>query len=132
MPVELKMLGWSTVLGLVYLCFAAVLMTGQRGMAWNASNRDGACTPLTGMAARAERAQRNFLETFAFFAAAVLAVLVGQCTNSTTALGAELYFWARLVYLPVYAIGIPYVRTLVWMASVAGLIMVLSGLIGAH
>jgi uncharacterized MAPEG superfamily protein len=131
MSVELKMLGWSIVLGLVYVILAVALATKQRGMAWNSGNRTGELA-LTGAADRASRASRNFLETFAFFAAAVLAVVVGQCTSSTTALGAELYFWARVVYLPVYTIGIPYVRTLVWAVSVAGLLMVLSGLCCSH
>lgn len=126
MSVELKMLGWSTALGLVYLLFATLLSLTQRGMAWNAGNRDE-LIPLTGLAARADRASRNFLETFVFFAAAVLVVVLGQCTNTQTALGAQLYFWARVIYLPVYAIGIPYLRTLVWAASVVGIVMVLSG-----
>ncbi|MDR3447821.1 MULTISPECIES: MAPEG family protein [unclassified Dyella] len=126
MSVELKMLGWSTALGLVYLLFATLLSLMQRGMAWNAGNRDE-LIPLTGLAARADRASRNFLETFVFFAAAVLVVVLGQCTNTQTALGAQLYFWARVIYLPVYAIGIPYLRTLVWAASVVGIVMVLSG-----
>jgi uncharacterized MAPEG superfamily protein len=44
------------------------------------------------------------------------------------ALGAELYFWARVIYLPVYIVGIPYLRTLVWFVSVVGLVMVVGGL----
>ena len=131
MPVELKMLAWSVVLGLAYVVFAVTLATMQRGMAWNAGNRTGEA-PLTGAADRASRASRNFLETFAFFAAAVLVVVVGQCTSSTTALGAQIYFWARVLYLPIYAAGIPYVRTLVWAISVLGLVMVLSGAFGSH
>ena len=128
MPVELKWLGWSLVLGLVYVLFAATLSTQQRGLKWNASNRDIEPRPLTGAAARADRASWNFLETFGFFAAAVLAVVVAQRTNASSALGVQLYFWARLVYLPVYAIGIPYLRTLVWAVSLVGIIMVLTGL----
>ncbi|MBV8157355.1 MAG: MAPEG family protein [Dyella sp.] len=128
MPVELQVLGWSIVLGLVYVMFATTLSTGQRGLTWNASNRDGEPVPLTGAAARADRASRNFLETFVFFAAAVLAVVIGQRANAHTALGVQLYFWARVVYLPVYAIGIPYLRTLVWAVSVVGIVMVLTAL----
>jgi uncharacterized MAPEG superfamily protein len=128
MPVELQVLGWSIVLGLVYVMFATTLSTLQRGLGWNASNRDGDVVPLTGAAARADRASRNFLETFGFFAAAVLAVVLAQRSNAHTVLGVQLYFWARVVYLPVYAIGIPYLRTLVWAASVVGLVLVLGAL----
>ena len=131
MPVELKILEWSILLGVVYVLLAAAFATQQRGMAWNAGNRTGEAA-LTGAADRASRASRNFLETFPFFAAAVLAVLVGQCANTTTALGAQLYIWARVVYLPVYIIGIPYLRTLVWAVSLVGILMVLSGVLGSH
>jgi uncharacterized MAPEG superfamily protein len=127
MPVELTLLGWSTVLGIVYVLFAVTLATQQRGLKWSTGNREGEA-PLTGMAERAGRASRNFLEMFAFFAAAVLAVVVAQRTSATTLLGAQLYFWARVLYLPVFAIGIPYLRTLVWAVSLVGIVLVLGAL----
>jgi uncharacterized MAPEG superfamily protein len=129
MSIELKMLGWSICLGLLYVGVAATLVTQQRGVKWNAGNRDGEFKPLTGVVGRADRASRNFLETFPFFVAAVLAVVLQGSTSAHTALGTELYFWARVVYLPVYLIGIPYVRTLVWGVSIWGLVMLLSALL---
>lgn len=129
MPPELMWLGWSIVLGLVYVLVAAALGTWQRGLKWNVGNRDGATMPLTGMAARAARANRNFLETFAFFAAAVLAVLLAHKSNTWSVMGTQIYFWARLVYLPVYVVGIPYLRTLVWVASLWGILQLLEALL---
>ena len=129
MTVELRMLVWSMVLGLIHVAIAATLSTGQRGLRWNAGNRDGEVVALTGAAARAARASANFQETFPFFAAAVLAILVAQRADAHTALGAQLYLWARLVYLPVYVVGIPYLRTAVWAVALAGLLMVLGGLL---
>jgi uncharacterized MAPEG superfamily protein len=126
MSFELKMLGWSVCLGLLHVVIAASLVTQQRGLKWNAGNRDGEPKPLTGAAARADRASRNFRETFPFFAAAVLALALQGSNTARTAMGTELYFWARLVYLPVYIIGIPYLRTLVWAISILGLIMVVA------
>lgn len=128
MAIELHMLGWSVLLGLAHVLIAAGLATSQRGLKWNAGNRDGQPQLLTGMAARAERAQRNFLETFVFFAAAVLVVVLAQRTDASTALGVQIYFWGRLLYLPIYVIGIPYLRTLVWVVSLWGLLQVLAGL----
>jgi uncharacterized MAPEG superfamily protein len=128
MTTELKMLGCSVFLGLVYIFVAAGLATQQRGLKWNASNRDGEPMPLAGLAARAARANHNFLETFAFFAAAVLAVVQAKHNTPHTALGSQLYFWARAAYLPIYLIGIPYLRTLVWALSLWGLLQVLEGL----
>lgn len=128
MPIELKMLAWSIVLGLVHVFLAAGLVTRQRGLKWNASARDGEPAPITGIAARVDRASRNFLETFVFFAAAVLAVVVAQKTSAQTALGAEIYVWARVAYLPIYAAGIPYLRTVVWAVSLWGFLQVLEAL----
>jgi uncharacterized MAPEG superfamily protein len=128
MTVELQMLSWAVVVGLVQLVIAATLGTQQRGLSWNASARDGEPKPLTGVAARMDRALKNFLETFAFFAAAVLMVVATQHTSAHTALGAQLYFWGRVVYVPLYAAGTPYVRTLAWTVSMAGLLMVLLAL----
>ncbi len=125
----IRMLAWSVLLGLAYVFVAAGLATQQRGLKWNAGNRDGATPPLTGAAARAARANANFLETFGFFAAAVLAVAVTNRETPHAALGAEIYFWARLVYLPIYLAGIPYVRTAVWAASLWGMLQVLEALL---
>ncbi len=128
MGVELQMLAWAVVLGLAQLMIAATLGTQQRGLGWNAGARDGEARPLTGVAARMDRALHNFRETFGFFAAAVLVVVIAQKTSAHTALGAQLYFWARVAYVPVYAAGIPYLRTLIWAAATAGMVMVLLAL----
>jgi uncharacterized MAPEG superfamily protein len=128
MSLELKMLGWSVLLGFVYVFVAATFATAQRGLKWNAGNRDGESAPLAGMAARAGRANLNYLETFGFFAAAVLAVVLAKQNSAHTALGTQIYFWARVAYLPIYIVGIPYVRTLVWAISFWGILQVIEGL----
>ncbi|HVK50377.1 MAG TPA: MAPEG family protein [Pseudoxanthomonas sp.] len=130
MPLELKMLAWAVVLGLLQLILAATFSTAQRGARWNASARDGEVRPLQGVAARLDRAWRNFMETFPFFAALALAVVVSERANADTALGAQLYLWSRVVYVPIYAAGIPYLRTLVWVVSMVGLLQMLWGLLG--
>lgn len=129
MPNELKWLGWAIVLGLVHVLVAAALSTWQRGLRWNVGNRDGDAKPLTGWAARAQRANRNFLETFAFFAAAVLAVVLAHKSDASSLLGAQTYVWARVAYLPIYLAGIPYLRTLVWAVSLWGMVQVIEALV---
>jgi uncharacterized MAPEG superfamily protein len=84
---------------------------------------------LTTHAQRAQRANRNFLETFPFFAAATLAVVLARQNTSHTALGAEAYFWARVLYLPIYIVGIPYVRTLVYALSLWGILQLIAALL---
>lgn len=118
---ELRMLALAIVLGVVHLLAAAIAMTRQRGAKWNTSARDGTPAPLTGIAARLERAFRNFLETFAFFAAALLAVVLMHRTGYWSALAVQLYFWARVVYLPLYAFGVPYLRSAAWAVSMVGI-----------
>jgi len=113
---------------LLQLFIAASLSTAQRGLAWNAGPRDGVPLALTGVAARMDRAMHNFLETFVFFAAAVLAVVALQRASPGTALGAQLYFWGRVAYVPLYAAGIPYLRTVAWAVSLFGLLKVLFAL----
>lgn len=129
MGIELRFLGWAVVLGIVQLLLQATLMTLQRGSRWNVGPRDGTPPPLTGVAARAERALRNFLETFPFFAAAVLAVVAAGRTGAASVLGVQLYLWARVLYVPLYLAGVPYLRSLVWAVSVAGIVLVLRPLL---
>jgi uncharacterized MAPEG superfamily protein len=129
MTTEMQMLVWSTTLGLVQVVIAASATLLQRGPAWAGSARDNPTDPLTGVPGRLDRASSNFLATFVFFAAVVLAGYLLQRHSATTALGAQLYFWARVAYVPVYALGIPYLRTLVWTASMVGIVMALTPLL---
>lgn len=125
MDVELKVLVWSAILGLVQIVLAAGFANRIRGTRWNIGPRDETI-PLTGVAGRLDRAYRNFLETFPIFAVAVIAAGVAQKYNGTSAIGAYLYLIGRAVYVPLYAFGVPLARTLAWVASVIGIVMVLA------
>lgn len=128
LAVELKLLGAAIVVGLVQLLWAAAAARGQQDMKWAAGPRDTPM-PIGGMASRLERAFWNFVETFPFFAAAVLACAVaGKLGVPLTVWGAGLYVAARAVYVPLYALGVPMMRSLVWFASLIGLLMVLVAL----
>ena len=129
MTIEIQVLAWAIALGLVQLLLAVTLVTHNRGLKWNMGARDAEQPPLTGVTARVDRALKNFLETFPFFAAAVLAVVVAGRTNADTAMGVQLYFWARVLYVPLYAAGVPYLRTAVWAVSLWGLVKVLLALV---
>lgn len=128
MAFELQMLGWAVVIGLVHLFWAAVAAQPQRGLKWNAGPRD---TPieLTGVAGRLQRAFANFRETFPFFAAAVLVAYLGGRLGTLTTVGAALYIGARAVYIFLYAFGVPFVRSLVWLVSMAGIGLILAALV---
>ena len=77
----------------------------------------------------APRALTNLLETFpAFIGLALALALVGK-TGGWGATGAKMWFWARVAYLPLYVLGLPYVRTLAWLVSVSGLVAMLAALL---
>lgn len=128
--IEFQMLWWSVVLGLVQLVIATSLTVLDLGLPYAVGPRDTPPAPVKVITGRFLRALHNFRETFVFFAVAVLLVTILNKTSATTALGSQLYFWARLVYIPIYAAGIPMLRTAVWSVSVVGLVMVLVGVLG--
>ncbi|WP_283148398.1 MAPEG family protein [Silvimonas soli] len=125
MTTELQYLAWSIVLGLVYLMAYATAIRRQNGVEWATGARD-ADKPPQGLAGRLARAQRNFMETWPFFAVAVLLVHLLAKESARSVWGCEIYLWARVAYLPLYAFGVPWLRSLVWVVSMIGLIMVLS------
>jgi uncharacterized MAPEG superfamily protein len=123
--IEIQMLCWSVVLGLVQLVIATALATRDQGLPYNLSSRDLPPPQVMILTGRFQRAFGNFRETFVYFAVAVLVVTLTARNSSTSVLGAQIYFWARLIYVPIYAAGIPVLRTMVWAASIVGLVMVL-------
>jgi uncharacterized MAPEG superfamily protein len=77
------------------------------------------------VAGRADRAAKNMLESLLLFAVVVLVARLGGIAPEKIATGAAVFFWARVAYFLVYLAGIPYLRTAVWVAGIAGLIMIL-------
>jgi uncharacterized MAPEG superfamily protein len=122
---EIQMLCWAVVLGLVQLVIATSAAALDQGLPYNLSPRDLPPPPVSKITARLQRAWHNFRETFVYFAVAVLAVTALGKTGGNSALGAEIYLAARVLYVPVYAAGVPMLRTVVWAASVVGIVMVL-------
>ncbi len=83
---------------------------------------------LKPLPARMLRAQANLFETLPLFIGALLGATYAGRLGLLTNLGAHLYFFGRLIYLPLYAAGIPYVRSLVWTVATGGLVLVIAGL----
>lgn len=118
-----------TALTFISILLGAVLRNREwtvEGMKVGLSNRDH-LPEATPMGARAERAAQNTKENFLLFLAlAFVAHAAGM--GEQAAFGASVFFWARVVYLPVYILGITYVRSLVWGVGVAGLVLMLQAL----
>jgi uncharacterized MAPEG superfamily protein len=125
MPVELKILALGAALLFVHIFTATRFKTAQYGRKWNVSARDEALAEPNPVSGRTMRAQANFLETFPIAIVALLGVVIAGKTGPVTALGGWIWLGARAVYLPLYALGIPVVRTIVWTISAVGLMMVI-------
>ena len=126
---ELGYLVWSVVLLLVHLVVMACFKTANIGLRYGLGPRDGDEDPHDATTQRLIRAFRNYLETWPAFIALALTLAVVGVGTTTTALGAAIWFWMRVAYVPIYAFGIPYIRTVVWAVSLIGLVMMLWPLI---
>ncbi|MGK2740581.1 MAPEG family protein [Tepidicaulis sp. LMO-SS28] len=113
MTEELWLLFASTCLGLVYLAAASFSFKAQTGNRYTVGPRDEDIRPA-GLAGRLARAQQNFNETFPLFAALALLLHVTETSGAWSLLGAHLYFWGRVAFLPLYAMGVPWLRTVSW------------------
>ena len=123
MKPELTYLLFSVVLTFVQMLIAASAANQVVGLSTLAGNREG-MKEMPGFAGRARRAHLNMLENMVLFSALVLIAVVANKTNATTAMGALIFFWARLVYAVIYLLGVPWLRTLAWTVSVIGMVMV--------
>jgi len=126
MTIEMSLLLWSVVFGLLQCLATGCAVDLTRGITYGSSARDDQ-KPIEGIGGRVIRAFANFRETYPAFIALVLAGAVLHRHSMLTVLGANLYFWARIVYWPLYVAGVPMVRSLVWLVSLAGLVLLLIG-----
>jgi uncharacterized MAPEG superfamily protein len=126
---DLWMLVWTALLALgLPFIYVAGLTQAPGGAAWGLGNR---AEPLAGIpewAARAQRAHLNLLQNLAPFAILVLVAQVSGKANATTALGATIFFWARVAHAAVYIAGIRYLRTLVFAVATLGAVLILAQL----
>jgi uncharacterized MAPEG superfamily protein len=63
-----------------------------------------------------------------FIAAVIMAHIAGKDGTALTFLGTHLYFFGRVIYLPLYAFGVTYLRSLAWFVATAGIVMVIVAL----
>ncbi len=120
---ELGLLAWSALLCLVLALPYATGLTLTRGLPTMAGNRENFAEP-TGWMGRAKRAHMNLVENLVPFTALVLIAVIAQKLGPMTALGAQLFFWARLVHAISYIAGIPYVRTVAYAVAVVGMVLI--------
>lgn len=128
MTPDLRLLLWVLVLTFVEVVVAVLFAQGQVGLGMLAGNRED-LEPLTGFAGRAKRAHQNMLESLPLFIGLVLIAHLAGKANGATLTGCELFFWGRLAHWIIYAIGIPWLRTIAWVISIIGLIVIFGQLV---
>ena len=125
MTTELSILGWTLVLAIVQIFLPAGFRNREAGIGFNAGPRDEPGPPVGKVTGRLQRAEKNLFETLPLFAAAVLIAHVAHREGALTLWGAWIYLVMRIVYVPLYAFGVPVVRSVAWMLSLLGLVLIL-------
>lgn len=121
-----------TVVTWLCLVAASLLRTRgwtPRGMLLAFGNRDDLAEP-TPLAARAARTASNTLENLVLFSALALVGHAVEPNSVAIQRGAEIFFWSRLLYIPVYYAGVKYLRTGIWLVSVAALAIMVAAILG--
>ncbi|MBU1176493.1 MAG: MAPEG family protein [Alphaproteobacteria bacterium] len=128
MSIELTLLVAGALLALVYVGAQGLILKADVGNAATVGARDTmpAAGPLSG---RAERALRNFLETFPVFVALVVVVELAGRSDMLTQWGAGLYVGMRVLYLPLYLAGVRWLRTFSWNLATTGLALMIIGIV---
>ena len=124
MPHASLMAPWivaSIALLATHIAVQAISVTLEHGSRWNAGPRDQGLRPKGKFAGRAERALRNYLETFPAFGLLAVTLVVLQKADGIGMIGAMVWIACRILYIPLYLAGVPYVRSLVWIAAALGL-----------
>ncbi|HEX5379990.1 MAG TPA: MAPEG family protein [Phenylobacterium sp.] len=129
MSVELTMLAYSAALLLVLVLIQATVGVRSMGLVPMANSRDG-LPPAQGFHARVGRCVDNHREGLTIFAPLVLIAALTHVSSGTTVLGAQLFFYARVVHAVLYLTGAPMVRPLAWAVGIVGTVMIFAALVG--
>ena len=123
-----------TVYFTIWTLVSVVLGAAIRNQEWTKEGRDiglgnrDNLQEATPMGGRAERAAKNSIEAAVFFVPlALIANAAGL--DAEVMLGAQVAFWARVAYVPIYIVGIKYLRSLVWIVGVVGYGMMISAML---
>lgn len=124
---ELAAINWALIVAASLIKAKAWKPSGLMAALGNREDQ-AACN---GFAARTDRAAKNMLENMLLFTALALVASVGAVNDPRVELGARIFYWARLVYIPIYLIGIPVARTGVWAISVIGMGLIFASIVQA-
>ena len=93
-----------------------LMALGQVGLMPLLGNRDD-LPDMEGVAGRSLRTLENSVVAMALFAPVILVLNAKGAFTPATLLAAQVFLIARIAYVVVYVIGIPWLRTLIWVAG---------------
>ena len=124
LSVELRYLAYTALLSLLLWIPYIVSEIGTRGLSRAVGYPTGFYDDLPAWAQRCHRAHMNLVENLVPFAALVLIAHVAGVASDLTALGARLFFWARIAQTVVHIAGIPWLRTLAFAVGWIGNLLI--------
>ena len=124
---ELVVINWALIVAASLIKAKAWKPSGLMAAMGNREKE----APSDGFPARTERAARNMLENMVLFTALALVASVAGVTDPHVELGARIFFWARLAYIPIYMVGIPVARTAAWAIGVIGMGLIFAAIVQA-
>lgn len=128
MTIELTMLVYSIILTLILIVIPATMSIMENGLAVQAGPRDG--LPESSVRnQRAVRLRNNMLENMVMFTGLVLVAHAADIHGTMSVLGAQIFFFARILHAIVYLAGWPWIRPVLWFISVIGMLMIVSQLV---
>lgn len=124
-------LEWSLlsalVLGIVHISADSFSYKAQVGNAYTVGSRDQH-KEREGLAGRLHRATRNYIDNLVLFMGVVVLAWHKGTGSELVEWGALVWVAGRVAYLPAYASGIPWVRTICWQFSMVGLVLMMVAL----
>ena len=125
MTPETSVFALTVVLGFLHVLVMTMIQTRIHGISVLVGARDSFRPADNVYLARARRANDNFRETAPWALGLLIMVQVAGVAGTVTAAGAWMYLVARVLYLPLYLFGVPWLRTLAWTVSLVGIAMML-------
>jgi uncharacterized MAPEG superfamily protein len=124
---ELAVINWALIVAASLIKAKAWRPAGMMAVLGNRENLED----RDGFPARTDRAAKNMLENMVLFTALALVASVGGIADPRVELGARIFFWARVAYIPIYMVGVPVARTAVYAISVIGMGMMVAAIVQA-
>ena len=119
---ELTILLWAVALTFIQLIISILGATQQLGLSALAGNREN-MVPTSGWVGRAQNPCKYAGKLGAFRNTRDRGKVIGV-SNDLTILGSRLFIWGRLAYAVIYILGIPWLRTAVFLISILGMILI--------